>query len=57
MNFIAEEEEVEQHGLLVKGKKPKKIILRKALGISSSAVRNSDVNEIFHFILSFSPKQ
>ena len=49
-NFIANEEEVEQHGRPMRGKNTKKTIRRKALGISSSAFKNGDVDEIFHLV-------
>ena len=56
-NFIANEEEVEQHGRPMRGKNPKKTIRRKALGISSSTFINDDVNEIFPLIGPTAPKQ
>ena len=55
-NFIVDEEEVDQHGLLVRGNKPKKIIPMQALGISSSALWNGDIDEIFHLSCASAPK-
>ena len=54
--FIANEE-VDENGLLVRRKKLKKIMPRKALEILSSAFKNGDVDEFFHLVCPSAPKQ
>ena len=43
-NLTVDEKEVKQHGLPMRGKNPKKGMPSNALGISSSAIRNDDVD-------------
>ena len=49
-NSTVDEEEVEQHGLPLKWKNPKKRIPKKVLGILSSTIKNGDVDELSHRI-------
>ena len=56
-NCMARKEEVEQRGLPVRGNNSKKRMFRKALEMSSSTFKISDVDEILHLVRLSTPKQ